>query len=202
MSLITEQFGDIDIYLFDQLMKGRFYHFNRIVDIGCGAGRNLYYFLQNGFAVFGIDQNEQAIDSLRSLSDYLVPGYPKHNFVVGDIENMSFPEASFDLAICSAVLHFAKDKAHFELMLRACWHLLKPGGYFFARLASENGIEDRIIPQGDGRYMLPDGSTRYLVNQEMLLGYTTELGGILYEPIKTTNVQNMRCMATWCVQKQ
>jgi len=197
---LHELYGDIDIYLFDQLLKGRYDNVQKLLDVGCGNGRNLHYFLRNGYQVAGIDPDAQAVRKVKELSTALAPGNPPENFVVCPAENLPFADASFDLVICSAVLHFARDEQHFESMLRSMFRVLRPGGYFFARLASDIGIEARIKSLGKGRYLLPDGSERFLVNEQKLLQYTIELGA-LYEPIKTTNVQNMRCMTTWCVQK-
>ena len=149
--------------------------------------------------VYGIDPNTEAIDYVRQLSATLAPNNPVSNFVVTAAEELPYPDKHFDLAICSAVLHFARSHAHFDAMLRSVWRVIKPGGYLFVRLASDIGIENLVVPLGDGVYLLPDGSTRYLVNQELLLRYTAELGAELFEPIKTTNVQNLRCMTTWCV---
>jgi len=196
---LQQLYGNIDIYLFDQLLKGRFDDCQKIIDIGCGGGRNLPYFLQNGYEVYGIDPNAEAIDYVKELSATLAPANPISNFVVASAEELPYPDKHFDLAICSAVLHFARSHAHFDAMLRSVWRVIKPGGYLFVRLASDIGIENLVVPLGDGVYLLPDGSTRYLVNQELLLRYTAELGAELFEPIKTTNVQNLRCMTTWCV---
>ncbi len=198
---LKETFGNIDIYLFDQLLKGRFDHCESIIDIGCGGGRNMVYFLRNGFNVFGIDQDPEAIASVRSLARQLAPKIPSENFFVGRVDEIPFPPVSFDLAICSAVLHFANDHAYFERMIRAIWNVLKPGGFLFARLASDIGIEHLVQPLGSGRFLLPDGSTRFLVNEQELMRYGRDLNGNLFEPIKTTNVSNMRCMTTWCLQK-
>ena len=197
---LQQTWGNIDIYLFDQLLKGRFDNCKKVLDVGCGHGRNLFYFLRNGYAVFGIDPNPQAIEMVKELSAALAPDNPLENFVVCPAENLPYSDATFDLIICSAVLHFAKDEPHFDTMLRAMFRVLKPGGYFFARLASDIGIEQLVKPLGNDRYLLPDGSERFLVNEQTLLNYTNEFG-VLYEPIKTTNVQNLRCMTTWCVQK-
>jgi len=196
---LQQLYGNIDIYLFDQLLKGRFDNCNKIIDVGCGSGRNLPYFLQNGYEVYGIDPNVDAIGYVIQLSAALAPANPTSNFVVAAAEELPYPEKYFDLAICSAILHFAKSHAHFDAMLRSVWRVLKPGGFLFARLASDIGIEELVKPLGDGVYLLPDGSTRYLVNQELLLRCTSELGAELFEPIKTTNVQNLRCMTTWCI---
>jgi tellurite methyltransferase len=199
---LSASFGDIDIYLFDQLLKGRFDDCRDILDVGCGQGRNIVYFLKNNFNVFGIDQDAGAVASVRSLAQQLAPGISPENFAVAKAEAIPFEDATFDLVICSAILHFARNKAHFESMLHEAWRVLKPGGFFFARLASDIGIEALVESRGNGRYLLPDGTVRYLVNNESLTGYTQELNGELYEPIKTTNVSNIRAMTTWCLRKR
>ncbi len=198
---LHETFGNIDIYLFDQLLKARYDNLNKVLDVGCGSGRNLRYFLRNGYEVFGIDTAPQAIEAVKQLSAELAPKNSLENFMVCTAESLPYDDASFDLIICSAVLHFARDEQHFYNMLSSIFRVLKSGGYFFARLASDMGIEELVRPLGNRRYLLPDGSERFLVNEQMLLAYTHEFGE-LYEPIKTTNVQNMRCMTTWCVQKR
>lgn len=201
MSSLLETFGNIDIYLFDQLLKGRFDNCKSVIDIGCGGGRNLIYFLRNNFDVFGVDQNIEAVEAVKKLSAALSPDNAPGNFAVAYAEDMPFADGSFDLAISSAVFHFARNLVHFEQMLHSAWRVLKPGGFLFARLASDIGIETLVKDIGNGRYLLPDGSERFLVNEQMLLWYTRELNGQLFEPIKTTNVQNLRCMTTWCLRK-
>lgn len=199
---LKEQFGNIDIYLFDQLLKGRFDNCQKVLDAGCGSGRNIVYFLANGFEVYGIDQNIESIDVTRARAASLAPNLAAENFIVCNVEEMPFTDYYFDLVISSAVLHFAYNHAHFEKMLHATWRVLKPGGFLFARLASSIGIEHLVKHLGEGRYLLPDGSQRYLADEFTLMNYTNKLNGELYEPIKTTNVQNLRCMTTWCLQKK
>ncbi len=199
---LSDSFGNIDIYLFDQLLKGRFDNCKDIIDVGCGHGRNIHYFLKNGFNVFGIDRDAGAIAAVQAMAKELAPNTPTEHFVVATAESIPFADETFDLAICSAVLHFATSKDHFEAMLHSIWRVLKPGGFFFARLAADIGIETFVKPLESGRYLLPDGSVRYLVNHDSLITYTRELNGELYEPIKTTNVDNLRAMTTWCVRKK
>lgn len=86
-------------------------------------------------------------------------------------------------------------------MLEELWRVLKPGGFLFVRLASSIGLEKDISFSRVGHYKIPDGSERFLVDLEMLLKQTERLGGTLLEPVKTTNVQGLRCMTTWCVGK-
>jgi SAM-dependent methyltransferase len=198
---LREWFGAIDIYLFDQVLRNRIRPGMSILDAGCGGGRNLHYFLRCGYPVHGIDDSTEAIAAVRAIAARWAPELPAENFRVVPVEAMSFPDQSFDVVLSSAVLHFARDEAQFHAMLRSMWRVLRPGGLLFARLASSIGIEPGIRPLGGRRYRLPDGSDRFLVDEAMLLALTAELGGALADPIKTTNVQNLRCMTTWCVFK-
>ncbi len=196
-----ETFGNIDIYLFDQILKERFPPDAKILDAGCGGGRNIIYFSREGFEVFAIDENPQAIQTVKQIARELAPNLPLTNFQVAAIEKNSFPNESFDFIISSAVLHFAENENHFNQMLFEMWRTLKPNGIFFARLVSSIGIEDKIVPIKNGRYKIPDGSERFLVDEKFLINKTEELGSTLIEPIKTTNVQNLRCMTTWVLRK-
>lgn len=199
---LQEWFGSIDIYLFDQLLKGRIVPGMRVLDAGCGTGRNLAYLLRSGFEVFGVDESNAAITQTRQLAAQLAPQLAQDNFRVEPVEQMSFDDAHFDVVLSSAVLHFARDEAQWMAMGREMWRVLKPGGIFFARLASSIGMEDQVKQVAGRRYNLPDGSQRFLVDEAMLLNVTAALGGEFLEPIKTTVVQNMRAMTTWCLRKQ
>lgn len=198
---LQAQFGNIDIYLFDQLLKGRIDATKRILDAGCGGGRNLIYFLQQGFEIHAVDQNPHAVDHAGKLAAQLAPDLPQSNFQQSLVENLPYPDQTFDVVISNAVLHFCRDEQQFEDMLFSMWRVLKEGGFLFVRLSSMIGIEEGIVDLGNGHYRNPDGSEGYLVNQEMLLDYTAQLKGQLIEDIKTTNVQGFRCMTTWCIGK-
>ncbi|MES1256942.1 MAG: class I SAM-dependent methyltransferase [Acidobacteriota bacterium] len=201
MQALRDQFGNIDIYLFDQLLRGRIAPGMRILDAGCGTGRNLIYLLRQGYEVFGADSDPGAIERVRGLAATLAPGLPASNFRLEPVQALSFPDSFADVVLSSAVLHFAENVHHFSAMLRGTWQALKPGGLFFCRLASSIGMEHQIRPVGEGRFLLPDGSERYLVNEALLLRLAVELGGQLLDPIKTTVVQNQRSMTTWVLRK-
>jgi SAM-dependent methyltransferase len=197
---LGSEFGAIDIYLFDQLLRGRFDRRRRVLDAGCGAGRNLPYFLRHGFEVRIADADSGAIRVVRQLAAELnVPLMPAQ-IHCGPLESLPWEDASTDAVICSAVLHFARDEREFASMLEEMWRVLAPGGLFFARLATSIGLE-RQVSSAVGRVRLPDGSERFVVDEQTLMTWTSTLGGALADPLKTTNVQNMRCMTTWVMQK-
>jgi SAM-dependent methyltransferase len=204
---LREQFGQIDIYLFDQLLKGRIAPGMRILDAGCGGGRNIVYFLCEGYEVYAADADPDAVATVRALAHSLAPAaLPDSNFRVEPVERMSFDAACADVVIFNTVLHFARDDAHFESMLHGAWRVLKPGGLFFCRLGSSIGMEtqiEHIASDNSGRrYKSPDGSERYLVDEALLASATQRLGADMLDPLKTTIVQNQRSMTTWVLRKQ
>lgn len=196
---LSQEFGNIDIYVFDQLLRGRIASGQRVFDAGCGGGRNLVYLLRHGYDVCGNDADANAIAHVQSLARALAPERA-HDFRVEAIEQTTFPAGHADVVMASAVLHFARDASHFEAMLTAMWRTLKPGGVFFARLASTIGLEN-ATSLGGGRYRLPDGSDRYLVDADTIRDWTARLGGALLDPIKTTVVDGQRSMTTWVARK-
>jgi tellurite methyltransferase len=198
---LQEWFGGIDIYLFDQLLKGRITPEMRLLDAGCAGGRNLIYFLRSGYNVCGADESSRSIAQMRELAATLAPHLPPENFRVEAVEKMTFDDTSFDVVISSAVLHFARDEEHWQRMVDEMWRVLRPGGIFFARLASSIGIEEKIELIEGRRYHLPDGSDRFLVDEPMLRRTTASLGGEWLEPFKTVVVADMRSMSNWCLRK-
>jgi tellurite methyltransferase len=188
---LQSQFGEIDIYLFDQLLRGRFDTRRRMLDAGCGSGRNLPFFVAHGFEIAAIDREAAAVHAIRPL----VAGA-----VRGELDALPWPNATFDAVICSAVLHFARDADHWNAMVWELWRVLRANGLFFARLASSIGIE-HLLAAATGRVRLPDGSDRFVVNAPMLLTATSTLGGHLLDPLKTTVVQGQRAMTTWVAEK-
>ncbi|MEO5814438.1 MAG: class I SAM-dependent methyltransferase [Gemmatimonadaceae bacterium] len=200
-SELREQFGDIDIYLFDQLLRGRIGEGMRVLDAGCGGGRNLVFMLRAGMDVYGVDESQDAIAAIRRQAAVLAPQLSAERFTVQPVDAMSVANGSMDVVVSSAVLHFARDEAHFTGMVNEMWRVLAPSGLLFCRLASSIGIEDQVRPLGNRRHQLPDGSTRFLVDAEFLLEHTRRLGGDLADPLKTTVVHEMRSMTTWVVRK-
>jgi SAM-dependent methyltransferase len=193
--------GEIDIYLFDQLLRGRIAPGMSVLDAGCGHGRNLVFLLKEGYAVSGLDPDPAAIRSVRALARRLAPALSESSFREEAVEASSFAEGSQDIVLSSAVLHFARDEEHFLAMLRGTWRLVKRGGLLFCRLASSIGMESRMTPLGGRRFALPDGTERFLVDEPYLVGLTSRLGGTMLDPLKTTVVQDQRCMTTWVVGK-
>ncbi len=198
---LQAEFGNIDIYLFDQLLKGRIAATDKVLDAGCGSGRNAYYLLTQGVEVSAVDTNPEAVRGLRELAAAHGAVGDDAHFRMEPLDALTFADAAFDVVVCSAVLHFARDDAHFEGMMRELWRVLRPGGLFFARLASSIGMESQVRRLNGRRFALPDGSERYLVDEPQVMSLMAALGGQLLDPLKTTIVSGQRAMTTMVVRK-
>ncbi len=197
---VQEQFGHIDIYVFDQILRGNIGAGMRVLDAGCGYGRNLVHLLREGCEVFALDLDADGVDHVRQLSESLGTGLPAENFQVGPIEQMPFADGFADVVICSSVLHFARDDEHFRSMLAELWRVLRPGGMLFCRLGSRIGMDFERV--GGNLFIVGDGSKWYLVDEEMLMDLVEEMNAVLADPLKTTIVQDYRCMTTWVLRKR
>lgn len=196
-SLINKVIGDTDIYLIDQILKGRYKEHETILDAGCGIGRNMHWFLQNNLCIYGIDSNTTYITELKM--DF--PNLPPIRLQVADIEQMPFGDNFFNHIISSAVLHFAESTQHFLNIMHEMFRVLKPNGTLFIRMTSDIGIEHLVKKLKNGIYMLPDGTTRFLLTREILRQVLHQYPLTFIEPLKSVNVDDMRCMSTLMLHK-
>ena len=194
---LQELIGNTDIYLLDQIMKSRYKAGDIILDAGCGGGRNLAWFLKNEMNIYGVDKDATPINYLKSVHK----DFDEKKFQVEEIDNLSFENNFFDHLISSAVLHFAKSTLHFKNMIKEMTRVLKPKGSLFIRMASNIGIENKVQIINDGVYHIPDGSTRFLLTPTLLTDFMAENNLSFLEPLKTTNVDNIRCMSTLVLMK-
>ena len=186
---------NIDLYLLDQLLKGRITKESKILDAGCGTGRNSRFFIENGYQIKGFDPNEESIVALQK--EY--PSY-KGKYVVSDIESFKGRDG-YDFVICNAVLHFAESHRHFRTMIDGLSSCLNPTGVLFIRMTSEFAVPKPYEVNKDGRSELPDGTERYLLSKKELSGAMARNRLYFVEPLKTINVNDERSMSTIVLTK-
>ena len=194
---LKQALGNIDVYVLDQILKGRYNQNDKILDAGSGSGRNIHWFYHNNFKVWGVDRDSEAIGYMKKIYSRI-----ENNFKIAQLAQLPFLENSFDHIICSAVLHFAENEAQFRSMLSELIRILKPNGSILIRMASNIGIGDNVIELGDGVYKLGDGTNRFLLTEKLLQEVMNENELTFLEPIKTTNVNYLRCMSTLVLQKK
>lgn len=199
---LNNELGNIDLYLLDQILKGRFEPSMKILDAGSGEGRNLMYFIRNAYDVYAIDKNPGAIQMLQFVARTINPDLDKSRFITGNINELPYPGSYFDIVLSSAVMHFANNHQEFHQMVEEQVRVLKRDGIFFIRMASNIGIEHLVELNDDGKAMLPDGSFRYLLTRGSINELISKYRFAYPEPVKTVNVQDQRCMTTLVLKKE
>ncbi len=195
-SSLKEIFGTIDIYLFDQILKQRYHLEDKILDAGCGKGRNMYWFYNQGYPIYGLDKDSKSIASVKEI-------YPeiKENLLVSELDAIPFEDNFFNHVISNAVLHFAENTSHFEALFAELVRVVKKNGSLFIRMTSDIGIENNVIEISDGVYRIPDKSTRFLLTKDLLKKMIKKYKLSFIEPLKTVNVNDVRCMSTLVLRK-
>ncbi|HEA30811.1 MAG TPA: class I SAM-dependent methyltransferase [Leeuwenhoekiella sp.] len=185
--------GNVDIYVIDQILKGRYQNGQSILDAGCGKGRNLKWFYKNDFEIFGIDADSEFLSNAKQ-------NFPEaaSNFTVGTLDNLPYGENSFNHILCCAVLHFAESETHFTVMFSELIRVLKPDGMLLIRMASNIGLDGNAP---EIRYKENGQKGTYYLTRERINQLIPEFNLTLLEPLKTTNVQDERAMTTLVLQK-
>ncbi len=192
---LHNEIQQMDIYLLDQVLKDNIPLSARILDAGCGSGRNSFYFFKNNFNLIGIDSDIPKIKSLQQQ-------FSKDTFLVSSVNKIPFQEAQFDYIICNAVLHFAKNEEELLQMFSELFRVLTPKGTLFIRMTSNIGIENKVKAIKNGVYQIPDGSKRFLLTRKLLNELQEMFSFDFLEPLKTVNVNDLRCMSTLVLQKR
>jgi ubiquinone/menaquinone biosynthesis C-methylase UbiE len=119
-----------------------------ILDLGCGAGRDVYIASQlvgKAGRVVGVDMTKEQLDVAEQHKQWHADkfGYGNVEFKLGYIERLGelgLPDASFDVIVSNCVINLSPDK---EAVLREAYRLLKPGG----ELYFSDVYADRRVPK-------------------------------------------------------
>jgi len=199
---MIKEIGNMDIYLLDQLLRGRITAGSKILDAGCGIGRNSEFFIRNNFDIYGIDSDQEAIQSAKEQIPLWNDHFELKHFFAANLIETPFPNNEFDFIISIAVLHFSKDRAHFTKLFEELVRVLKAGGILFIRMTSKHTLAHLSRHLHDDVYHIPDDTTRYLLDVDYLKELMAKNKLSLADPIKTVNVENVRTMAVVVLQKE
>ncbi|XOV92594.1 MAG: class I SAM-dependent methyltransferase [Bacteroidota bacterium] len=196
---LNNTFGDIDLELLDLVLKGFFREGQRLLDAGCGEGRNLIYFLQKNFDVYGIDSEKSSVD----LVKYMFRNFCKdpNNVRQEEISNTTFSSGMFDAIICSRVLHFSETELHFLKSWEQLIRMLKSGGILYLSMDSMIGFANKVTKLSDGKWQFQDGKIRFLLDENLLEKMQIEKSFEFIGPMKTIHYNSDHCQTIFSLKK-
>lgn len=147
----NNEFGDIDLFLLDLLLKGEVMEQADVLDAGCGAGRNTLFFLKHGFHISAIDSLRSEVNATNLMSRSLNKGDVA---VHGDLAELPYNDHSFDLIVCSRVLHFAESHKKFSGMLSELFRVLRRNGILYLSMNSAIGLEKPDTSSPSNRFLM------------------------------------------------
>ncbi len=135
---------------------------SKILDLGCGPGRDSKFFVDKGYEVIGVDISPQMIAIARN-------SVPQANFLVSDIESLKLNDESIDAIWASASLLHVSKKA-MSGVLENLYRTLKPEGIFYVSMKKGSGEELQADDRYGGvekfwNYVSEDELTQLLVEQ-------------------------------------
>lgn len=198
---LNKELGNIDLYWLDFILKGHLPTDAKILDAGCGEGRNIMYCLKNGMNVFGIDQNPEAIRFVKLIAKQYQQDNTEARFQLMKLDSIRFPDDAFDTVLCSAVLHFAESTDHFNKMLSELFRVVKMGGKLVIRTMSDAYLAEGVQAGENGVYVFPEGQKRFIVSADTFVEHCRLSGFRLIEPYKEVKVKNRHTMGTFFLER-
>lgn len=192
---INNYFGDMDLFLMDFVLKGKIPPTGKVLDAGCGEGRNAVYFVQQGYELLGIDSDASKIRLAEYLGNNISTS--RATFKTGNLRSLD-SQKSFDLILCSRVLHFSNSVQDFMQMWENLTKKLKPGGLFY--LSMDSTVENSLgVDAGNGMYEFPDGAIRFSLTSSLY--EEIKKGFEEIEPLKTLIQNNVRAQSFVLLKK-
>ena len=112
-----------------------------MLDVGCGPGVMVEYALDHDYEFVGLDISEEMIRECESRFD----GQSGVGFVVGDVEDLEWEDATFDVVVAMGLVEYLHDDS---MAIREMVRVLKPGGTLvvsFPNWWSPFRIWDRLL---------------------------------------------------------
>jgi len=140
---------------------------NKILELGCGQGRDTWYLVRAGFRVCALDYSETGICQMKEKSE--IQGLNCELQVHDALDPLPFPDEDLD-AIYSHMfftMHFTMDEL--EKMMQECLRVLRPGGLHVYSVRNTNDPHyGKFTPVGEDAWQNPLGFAVRFFSEEKI----------------------------------
>lgn len=147
----------------------------KVLDLGCGAGRNTKMLIKLGFDTFSCDKYKKMVEETRKQ----IKKFNKansHKVLICDMSELPYQNSFFDLILCHGVFHNASSIKDFRKAVSECSRVLKPGGRLcFNFFTSKYIAEDfREINRVQKTFSTKEGLIMTLISVENFLSIAAQ----------------------------
>lgn len=115
----------------------------RLLDIGCGAGRNAIPLAEAGWEVVGTDYSLPMVEAAAARAQ---EANLNARFILAPMESLPFQDESFDLIVAHGIWNLAESTAQFRQAVREAARLAAPDAGLFVFTFSRNTISAEAEP--------------------------------------------------------
>jgi SAM-dependent methyltransferase len=167
---------------------------DRVIDVGCGAGRHAFELFRRGADVVAFDQDAEELRGVEEMlqamrSEGQVPAGALARTAHGDARSLPFPDDHFDHVVAAEVLeHVAEDEQVMAELVR----VLKPGGS--AAVTVPRYWPERVCwALSEAYHQVDGGHVRIYTGHELL----AKLTGVGLEPVSRSHAHGLHAPYWW-----
>jgi tellurite methyltransferase len=179
------ELGQLNLHLLEQVRNGQIQPQMKILEIGCGYGHNIRFFIKHGYDAYGIDKSEEAIQLIKEYLPGWNPSLKTENFQVAEPLTLPFQEGFFDYTYALHFSEFTNNADSLAPLLKEALRVVKPSGVLFLQLETNIGLEGKVLHLTGNRYLMQDGQEKILISE-------TELNNL----VKSLNCNSLLPMTT------
>jgi ubiquinone/menaquinone biosynthesis C-methylase UbiE len=179
------ELGQLNLSLLEQIREGHIQPQMKILEICCGYGHNIRFFIKHGYKAYGIDSSDEAIQLIK---EYL-PGWNSSlradNFQVGDPLSLPFEDNFFDYVYSLHLSEQTRNTDYLTALLKEALRVLKSSGVLFLQIETNIGLDGKVLHLIGNRYLMQDGHEKVLLSEKELNHILKALNCRILPPLTT-----------------
>jgi len=140
----------------------------KVLDLGCGAGRNTQFLFESDFEVFACDYYEGMVKATRNR--LLKLGQDKNlalqRVIKASMLNLPYKNNFFDVVLSNGVFHNVSDLEEMETALKEASRVLRKNGYLCFNLFSSNYVDPTLEKVDDDIFLTKEGLSMALISRK------------------------------------
>ncbi len=157
----------------------------KILDLGCGGGRNTKMLVSLGFDVYACDNSVGMVEAARKR----IKKQAAKNVIVASMTSLPYPDSFFYFVVSSGVFHNAFSLKELGKAIKESARVLIKGGMLLVNIFSSDIVDSKLKAlKEDSVYITPQGLPMVLISDKELIGLMKKNRLFLVKPLMKKEV--------------